>query len=290
MSNSPDNQKTTATPEVTGLGTVTVDGKTVYDTADTFTEGVDTVINEIHTAATSATKTAENTAQQATQEASRSYNSHSNHSSPKSSHYPKEGSGTESFADYGKHLNKWGIWVGVILVTLGTLIFLDMLSGTIPALENLFGGYSFWRFWPLLIVFGGLAIAFSPTKETPDPRIKNRLSLLRFSEGMFVGTIGLVLLGNSLALVSWLSWPAMLSFWPLLLVIIGLSVLSYGMKTQWFSVLAYALSIVTLVAVASSMWLGQAPLVEPFATLAEFGSFRGMDLFNIGSMFEASWH
>jgi len=165
-----------------------------------------------------------------------------------------------------------------------------MLSGTVPALENIFGGYSFWRFWPLLIVFSGLAIAFSPTKDSPDPRIKDNLSILRFSEGMFVSTIGLVLLGNSLALVSWFSWLAMLSFWPLILVIIGLSVLSYGMKTQWFSVAAYILAIITLVAVASSMWMGQAPLIEPFATLAEFGSFRGMDLFNIGSMVEVPWH
>jgi len=75
----------------------------------------------------------------------------------------------------------------------------------------------------------------------------------------------------------------------LILVIIGLSVLSYALKTQWFSVAAYLLSILTLLAVASSMWTGQAPLAEPFATLAEFGSFRGMDLFNIGSMVEAPW-
>jgi len=207
MSNSTENQKPGTASEVGGIGTVKVDGETVYDTADTFASEVNAVV-------TNATKPVEDSVNQAAEEAAKA---------SKGSHYPRESSGNgksqaggygTSYSNPWRHVNKWGIWIGVILVTLGSLIFLDMLSGTVPALENIFGGYSFWRFWPLLIIFGGLAIAFSPTKDSPDPRINDSFSLLRFSEGLFVATIGLVLLGNSLALVSWLSWPAMLSFWP----------------------------------------------------------------------------
>jgi hypothetical protein len=92
-----------------------------------------------------------------------------------------------------------------------------------------------------------------------------------------------VLLGNSLGFVAWSSWFAMLSYWPLLLVIAGLAILSHGLKSEWFSVIAYVLSIIALIAVAASMWIGPLPLAEPFASLAELGSYRGIDLFGIGS-------
>jgi len=268
MSDSENKQKTTEFPEVSGLGSVKMDGETTEVFGNTFKEDP-----RRSTDTTSSSTKSSNPFQEAVDAAVDAAKSTAD--AVKGDHYPK--------SSPWSHINKWGIWLGVILVTLGTLIFLDMLSGVVPALENVFGGYSFWRFWPLLIVFSGLALAFSPASDSPNPRRNGTFSPSRFMEGFFTSTIGIVLLGNSLGYVAWTSWPALLSYWPLLLVIAGLAILSHGLKTEWFSVVAYLVSVIILIAVASSMWIGQAPLVEPFITLAELGSYRGMDLFNIGT-------
>ncbi|MCL2402750.1 MAG: DUF5668 domain-containing protein [Coriobacteriia bacterium] len=278
MSNSNEKQATTEFPEASGIGSVKVDGETTEVFGGTFKEGAQQSADS-GTASSSATDnkspfqeavdTATDTARAATDTAKATKDSF------KGGYYPQ-------VSPWSK-VNKWGIWFGVVLVSLGTLIFLDMLSGVVPALENIFGGYSFWRFWPVLIIFGGLALAFSPASDSPNPKRNGSFSPSRFMEGLFTVTVGIVFLGNSLGYVAWSSWPAMLSYWPLLLVIAGLAILSHGLKTEWFSVLAYLISILTLLAVASSMWIGEAPLIEPFVTLAEIGSYRGMDLFNIGT-------
>jgi len=265
-------------PNVSGLGTVKVDGEKVYDTAGTFKESVDW--EDTKQAVNDATKAAEHAAQSAN-DAGRAANDAVSDGFSEARAAVNEALGNNQDAFTG--ISKWGLWVGVVLVTLGALIFIDMLSNQVPALANIFGGVSFWRWWPLLIVFGGIAMAFSPSKESPNPRRIGTFSALRFFEGLWVSVVGLVLLGNMLFVVSWLIWPALLSFWPLLLVVIGLSLLSRGLRTEWFSVLANLILILVIIAVASSMWIGSAPLIEPFATLAEFGAFRGMDIWNIGN-------
>ena len=275
-----------------GLGQVKVDGKTVYDTGESIERGLSEVFDGVGASAKQASDAA-NTTDIPTSHASGSY-TQAGDTNQCAYHYPDsnaaKSAATGNNESWMSSVNKWGVWVGVILVSLGTLIFLDLLSGFVPALENIFGGYSFWRFWPLFIIFGGIAMAFSPSSDSPDPRRRGSLSLLRFTEGMFTMTVGVVLLGNSLRYVSWLNWPAMLSFWPLLLVIIGLAILSHALKTEWFSILGNIISVVVLLSVAASMWIGVAPLSEPFATLAQFGAYRGMDIFNIGSMVEIPWY
>ena len=273
MSDSTNKDKTTEIPEVSGLGSVKVDGKTVYESGEPDVVFVSPFKNEAGAEAAAAAEKIADSVKQTVEEVAEA---------AKKAHYPKDGSSSSPWA----HLNKWGIWCGIILITLGTLIFLDMLSGVVPALENVFGGHSFWRFWPLLIVFGGIALAFSPAADSPDPKRNGKMSVNRFAEGMFTMSIGIVLLGCSLGYVTWRMWPALISYWPLLLVIAGLAMLSHGFKTEWFSVLAYVLAIVILLAVAASMWIGATPLAEPFASLAELGSYRGMDLFNVGTEFE----
>ncbi|MCL2437737.1 MAG: DUF5668 domain-containing protein [Coriobacteriia bacterium] len=274
MSDSNNKQKTAEFPEVSGLGSVRVDGKEADVIGTTFKADVDyTGADRTHGSAQQKAKGTPDSIHDAVQEVVDV--AVGSTKAATEAHFPKVSSWS--------HVNKWGIWVGVILVTLGTLIFLDMLSGVVPALSNVFGGYSFWSFWPLLIIFGGLAMAFSPASDSPNPRRNGNFSPARFTEGLFFMTVGIIFLGNSLGYVAWSFWLAMLSYWPLLLVIAGLAILSHGLKTEWFSVLASLISIVILLAVASSMWIGPAPLIEPFASLAEIGSYRGMDLFNIGT-------
>ena len=282
--------KTTEFPQIKGLGTAKVDGQTVYDGVSNFSDKAGSEANAAVEAATiaadNAARIANDTARSAKDAAAKASAGFNNSSSSNSYGYHYPGYDATKDAKKNKPVKafaSWGIWVGVILVSLGTLIFLDMLSHTVPALENIFGGYSFWSFWPILIIFAGLVIAFSPTMESPDPRRLGKISALRFFEGAFCSTVGIVFLGNSLGYVAWGTWIALLSFWPLLLVIGGLAILSHGLKTQWFSVLSYVLSIIVLISVAASMWTGPVPLAEPLASLAQFGSFRGMDIFSIGT-------
>jgi len=267
-------------PTVSGLGTVKVDGQKVYDTADVINDTLKDAFDGDSASARQAVHDAVNTAEQAAQSAS-------NAGKVTGDSFGEARSAIndalEDSKDAFKSGGKWGMWVGVALVTLGVFIFIDMLSVQIPAINNIFGGVSFWRWWPLLIVYGGIAVAFSPAKESPNPSRIGTFSVLRLFEGLWTSVLGLILLGNMLFMVSWLVWPAMLSFWPLLLVIIGLTMLSRGLRTEWFSIIAYIISIVIMVAVASSLWIGAAPLTEPFSTLAQLGAFRGMDIWNIGN-------
>ena len=252
MSDSDTTKNTAAEqPEISGLGTVSVDGKVVYDPTTSFA-GTDQT-----------TKTASFDAAHVTAEA--------------------KGAVSESIPAHKNKLpiNKWGMWLGVILIALGALIFLDVISATLPGLSHIFGGYSFWHFWPLLIIVGGVALAFSPATDSPNPRRNGQISPSQFASGMLTVVIGLVFLGNSLGFVAWGAWLALISYWPILLVVAGLAILSHALKTEWFSVLAYVISIIILLAVASSLWIGQDALIQPFAALAELGSYRGMNPFTV---------
>ncbi|MCL2379737.1 MAG: DUF5668 domain-containing protein [Coriobacteriia bacterium] len=259
-----NNEKTANVKQgkVSGIGTVTVDGEVVYDPSMSFASGDDA---ETKTApAHPINNDSANASTGGGVKAGTGYQYAYSHNYPKNdavdSHSAKS------------RINKWYLWLGVILIVLGVLLFLDLISNVIPTMSHIFGGYSFWQFWPLLIVIGGIATAFSPASDSPNPRLHGKISPSQFFGGLSTIVLGLVLLTNSLGFVYWMMWLDMLRLWPLILIVVGLSILSHALKTEWFSVFASVLSIVILTAVASSMWTAEpSTLVEPFASLGELG-------------------
>ena len=263
MSTADSNKDATpkAGPKVSGVGTVTVDGEVVYEPGQSWAAEVESAVKSAVDAVDGAVSSANEAAQGAAESV------HARPVDPASSdsdyvayvHYPKRGA----------------IWLGVVLVILGALLLLDRSIVLFPELRSVFGDFSLWRFWPVLVIIGGIATAFFPGKDPANPRVWKPMTIGQFFDGMSLAVVGLVLLGCSLGFVSWFMWLAALSYWPILLVTGGLSILSGALRTDWFKALGSVIFMVTLLAVAASEWTAVVPLVEPFDTLAQLGSFRG---------------
>jgi hypothetical protein len=256
------NNDSKARPKVSGMGTVTVDGEVVYEPSMSWSKEVEDAVE----GAAQAASAAAGAAASAVEGAAQTVHARPVDPDPGNDWYAK------AYAYYPK---KGAIWFGVALVVIGALLLLDRAAALFPELSMVFGGVSLWRFWPVLVIIGGIAVAFSPDWSPTKPERKGSLTAGHFFDGLSTATIGLVLLGCSLKLVSWSVWLAALSYWPVLLVIGGLSILSSALKTDWFRVIGSVIFILTLIAVACSVWLGPLPLPEPFDALAQIGSYRG---------------
>jgi len=247
-------------PEVSGIGTVTVDGELVYEPGMSWKDEKGSASTP---GAASTSATTPITARPVDPQPG----------SPK----PPSGWSSSEYANYPK---RGAIWFGITLVVIGAFLLIDRSTAIFPELRMVFGNVSLWHYWPILVIIGGIAIAFSPDWSPSNPDRRGRLSPAHFFDGLSTAVIGLVLLGCSIGLVSWGVWLAALSYWPILLVVGGLSILSTALKTDWFRVLGSILFILTLVAVAASVWRGPLPLPAPFDALAEIGSYRGFFFWN----------
>jgi len=101
------------------------------------------------------------------------------------------------------------------------------------------------------------------------------LRLKRVVEGLTTVTIGLMIIGNSVGLLSWRVWVTVLSLWPLLLVAIGLDLIGKGAKLNIVRVLSSLLVLGGLVYAASTapgsgpLWTLRWSDSEPFEVAAE---------------------
>lgn len=139
-----------------------------------------------------------------------------------------------------------GVGFGIFLIVLGALV----LSGRFVA------GVEWWNLWPLLIVVAGLVHV-----ATPDPGVG--WGVHRVAEGVWIGALGVVLLGNTTGYLSWSLWAVLLTLWPVLLISLGIRVLSRGLAQPWlraFSPLVLLASLAVAVAVSWTPASGLAPL------------------------------
>lgn len=127
----------------------------------------------------------------------------------------------------GRGWRAGGIVFGSLLVAIGLLALLGGFTSIFDLL----------RFWPLLIVVGGLAHMFGTRHEVPVKRI---------AEGLGSVAVGVVLLGNTLGYIRWTVWVSLLSLWPLLVIAIGIELVGRGLHMNWLRALSNVLLIVGL--------------------------------------------
>ncbi|MCL6472756.1 MAG: DUF5668 domain-containing protein [Firmicutes bacterium] len=121
------------------------------------------------------------------------------------------------------------IIVGLVLVIIGVIFLLN----------NFYPNLGFARLWPVLIIFWGLAVfinGFFPP-----------ISTSRLLSGIFIGTIGVILLYNTLGIVPYTFWINIINLWPVLLIAAGLAILASVVRSRILAALPQLLIILTLI-------------------------------------------
>jgi hypothetical protein len=142
-----------------------------------------------------------------------------------------------------------GIWAGVFLIAIG-LVFLA--GQVIP-------GLAWWNMWPLIVVLVGVIQMFTPNS-------RDEWGVERLMDGLGTVVFGLVLLGNTLGIVSWTVWWVFITLWPVLLVSLGVHLLGRGLQQSWLRALAPVLVWIAL-GYAVSVSLTGATGYRPFPAL-----------------------
>lgn len=119
-------------------------------------------------------------------------------------------------------------WFGIVLIVLG-LLFLA---------ERFVPGVNWVNLWPLVIIAAGLIAALTPGSEG--------WSLPKMFDGLVTVAFGLVFLAITLGYVGWGVWVRILSFWPVLLISIGIDILAKTTKQNWLRIFGSLLVIAAL--------------------------------------------
>lgn len=109
------------------------------------------------------------------------------------------------------------IFAGVLIIVGGVLVLLNAMNLPVPSIDDLFALY----FWPVVMIFIGLSFL----------RMRHHFSWGKFVTGLVFIGLGIVFLGNHLHWFNIEVESLWKFFWPLLLIVIGLNILS-GPKSK----------------------------------------------------------
>ena len=146
-----------------------------------------------------------------------------------------------------------GVTAGVILIAIGAVFLAGQL---IP-------GVAWWNLWPLLVVLVGVVQMFTPGHV-------GYWNGFRLLEGLGTILVGVVLLGNTLGIVSWSVWWTFITLWPALLIALGIGILGRGLHQMWLRGAGTVLVWMTLayaVAISLTGSAGFAP-IQPWTHIA----------------------
>lgn len=159
----------------------------------------------------------------------------------------------EGFQTAGHRSKHGGVFFGVFLV----------LAGVLALFGSMWQGISWWNFWPLFIVAGGVVQMFSPDDKGP-------WRPWRIVDGLVTIGVGLVFLGCTTGFISWNIFWRFITLWPLLVVAAGLSIIGHGMKQRWVSTIGGLVVAATFFLAALLSYTG-ATLPGNFDRLIPFG-------------------
>ena len=128
------------------------------------------------------------------------------------------------------------VWAGVILLFIGVAALLSSIVDEV----------SWWQLWPCLVILAGLVEMVVPSRR--EFRIR------RFSRGIVVFSLGILLLLVTIQLLSWHTIVLMFEkLWPLLLIALGIDIISRAMGNELLA-LAAALCVVAMVVCAATVF------------------------------------
>ncbi|OFW33582.1 MAG: hypothetical protein A2074_06920 [Candidatus Aquicultor primus] len=121
-----------------------------------------------------------------------------------------------------------GLIFGLILISVGAILLVD----------NFYPGLGFTRLWPVIIIAWGFAVLVSgliPPLDFSKPL-----------DGILIGTIGLILLYNTLGIVPYRFWLELIALWPVLIIALGFSILGGVTRNRIIAALPTLIIIATL--------------------------------------------
>ncbi|MDP2211256.1 MAG: hypothetical protein Q8J63_05945 [Candidatus Aquicultor sp.] len=125
-------------------------------------------------------------------------------------------------------MGRGGLVFGLILITIGVILLVD----------NFYPGLGFTRLWPVIIIAWGFAVLVSgliPPFDFSKPL-----------DGILIGTIGVVLLYNTLDIVPYRFWLELIALWPVLIIALGFSILGGVTRNRFIAALPTLIIIATL--------------------------------------------
>ena len=139
----------------------------------------------------------------------------------------RRGRGSERF-EKEHRTGRGGLVFGLLLITIGVILLVD----------NFYPGLGFTRLWPVIIIAWGFAVLVSglvPPFDFSKPL-----------DGILIGTIGLVLLYNTLGIVPYSFWLELVTLWPVLIIALGFSILGGVTRNRIIAALPTLIIIATL--------------------------------------------
>ena len=128
-----------------------------------------------------------------------------------------------------QHGRRSATFWGILLIIMGAAFLAAQFA---PAV-------SWWMLWPLVIVVAGAAQMVTPEHD-------GSWTVARVFEGLGTMAFGAVLLGNTTGYVAWSVWIAFISFWPVLLIALGVTIIGRGAGLAWLRICARLLVLATL--------------------------------------------
>lgn len=125
--------------------------------------------------------------------------------------------------------SRGGFIIGLVLISLGAILLID----------NIFPGLGFGKLWPVVIIAWGFAVLISGLFPP--------FSSSRLFSGALIGTIGIILIYNTLAIVPFSFWLDLIALWPVLLIAIGFSILGGVTQSRVIAAIPSIIVILTLI-------------------------------------------
>jgi phage shock protein C len=135
-----------------------------------------------------------------------------------------------------------------ILLVLGVLV---VIVGAINLLNRLFPQVFLADWWSVLVIIAGIMLCVG-TKRHP-------WSASRFMAGLVVIMLGTMLLSCSIGLLGWGVFFSTLSYWPVLLIMVGLLVLAPALGISGLRTVSSVLALLVMAMGAAGYYLGGMP-------------------------------
>lgn len=120
---------------------------------------------------------------------------------------------------------------GIVLILVGAVLLAARFTPM----------FSWWNLWPLIIVVAGLVQAFTPGKDG--------WTVAKMFDGFVTVAFGGVFLAITAGVAGWDVWVRIITFWPVLLIALGLELLGKSIHASWPKVLG-SLAIIAALAYA----------------------------------------